>query len=73
MDEAGYTFFGLVESDIYMCNAYIVPEESPYFNQQESDVMSILKEDINKYSLLGDILLIEDLHSGVGLNKDRAT
>ncbi len=59
-------FFGL-DTDIYMCNAYIVPRDSPYFTHQDTDVMSILRQEINKYALMGDILLIGDLNSRIGL------
>jgi exonuclease III len=63
------TFFGL-NTDIYLCNTYIVPEDSVYFNQQETDVLSILKQEINQFSTKGHICLIGDINARTGTTQE---
>jgi exonuclease III len=62
-------FFGL-EHDIYMCNTYIVPNDSDYFRQQDTDVMSILSDEIGMYSTKGQVLIMGDLNARTGENQE---
>ena len=59
------TFFGL-KTDLYICNAYVVPRDSPYFIQGEKDVIDILREEINQYATKGDVMIIGDLNARIG-------
>ena len=61
-------FFGL-EQDIYLCNAYIVPRNSPYFKQGDNDVLAILKEEITHNNTRGHVLVMGDLNSRRGGGK----
>ncbi len=47
--------FGL-ESDIFLCNTYLVPENSPHFRNEEGDVIESLDKDISQYITQGDII-----------------
>ena len=62
-------FFGL-DQDVYLCNAYIVPRNSPYFKQGDTDALSILKEEIITYSAKGKIMIIGDLNSRIAENQE---
>ena len=55
-------FFKL-ETDIFICCAYIPPRDSNYFVEGDNDLLDILETDIEKYSNLG---LIGDLNSRLG-------
>ena len=44
--------------------------DSPYFNQQDRDVISILRNEINLYSAQGDIIFIGDFKSKVELKQE---
>lgn len=56
-----------VEQHVYMCEVYIPPSESPYYNP---DVFSILEEDINHYKSMGNILICGDLNARTGERAD---
>jgi exonuclease III len=58
-------FFGL-EHDIYLCNAYIVPDDSNYFRQGDTDVLSILSDEIGSYSTKGQVLIMGDINARTG-------
>ena len=61
------SFFGL-ESDLYICVCYIKPENSVAAN--EEDIFEIMSQDLDKYSTLGQIMLLGDLNSRVGQRQE---
>ncbi len=59
-------FWGLnADIHVYLCNTYLAPRDSPYVNQQDTDVIGILMDGINSYLAQGDIILIGDFNSRV--------
>ncbi len=57
-------------NDVFLCNTYIVPKDSPYFHRNETDVLSILHAEINPFITQGDILIIGDLNSRLGQRQE---
>ena len=55
-------FFRL-ETDIFICCAYIPPRDSNYFVEGDNDLLDILETDIEKYSNFEQIIVIGDLNS----------
>ena len=58
-------FFKL-ETDIFICCAYIPPRDSNYFVEGDNDLLDILETDIEKYSNFGQIIVIGDLNGRLG-------
>ena len=58
-------FFKL-DKDIFLCCAYIPSTNSKHFNDGEDKVLDLLKQDIEKYSNLGNIILFGDLNCRLG-------
>ena len=58
-------FFKL-DKDIFLCCAYIPSTNSKYFNDGEDKVLDLLKQDIEKYSNLGNIIVFGDLNCRLG-------
>ena len=54
-------FFKL-DKDIFLCCAYIPSTNSKYFIDGEDKVLDLLKQDIEKYSNLGNIIVFGDLN-----------
>ena len=54
-------FFNL-ERDIYLACIYVAPQDSPYFQQQDS-VFDLIEGDVAKYSKDGDCLLCGDFNA----------
>lgn len=63
------TFFGLDE-DLYVCVAYIPPENSSYYKVRNQDTLSYIENDLRKYSVLGKTLLFWDLNARTGMQPD---
>lgn len=61
------TFFGLTH-DLYMCIIYIRPETSP--GNSDVDVFDLLRQDVEKYSNIGQVAILGDLNSRVGLRQE---
>ena len=63
--------FGLFK-DIYLCAQYIAPRNSPLYTVSEDgqDRHDQLSNDIDIYSALGDVAIIGDLNSRVGLHQE---
>lgn len=55
-------FFGL-EKHIYICTAYLPPENSCYLIQRDQDILESIESDISKYSHDGYITLVGDLNA----------
>ena len=64
-------YFGL-EKDLYICMTYIPPESSTYYEAHNSDFdhFDILSREIEHYSSLGEITLMRDLNSRIGLRNE---
>lgn len=58
-------FFGL-KSNLYICNCYIPPENSDLHKQNDCDYFEILKAEVGKFSVLGEVMLMGDLNSRTG-------
>ena len=58
-------FFKL-DKDIFLCCAYIPSTNSKYFNDSEDKVSDLLKQDIENYSNLGNIIVFGDLNCRLG-------
>ena len=50
------TNFFKLDKDIFLCCAYISSTNSKYFNDDEDKVLDLLKQDIENYSNLGNII-----------------
>ena len=61
-------FFGL-ETDIYLCAAYIVPDSSPF--AADRDVYEDIIKDIEHFTTMGNVALIGDLNSRLGISQER--
>ena len=58
-------FFKL-DKDIFLCCACIPSTNSKYFNDHEDKVLDLLKQDIEKSSKLGNIILFGNLNCRLG-------
>jgi hypothetical protein len=58
-------FFNL-EKDIYLCFIYDPPGNSTYTHSLEENILDILEEDITKYAVDGDIILMGDINARTG-------
>jgi hypothetical protein len=54
-------FFNL-EKDIYLCFIYDPPGNSTYTHSLEENILDILEEDITKFAVDGDIILMGDIN-----------
>ena len=61
-------FFKL-DKDIFLCCAYIPSTNSKYFNDGEDKVLDLLKQDIEKYSNLGNIIVFGHLNCRLGKSR----
>ena len=61
--------FGLPE-DVFMCYAYIPPENSSYYKARGQDTLSFIEDDIQKFSDKGSVFLCGDLNSRTGCEPD---
>ena len=56
--------------DIYMCAAYIPPENSPFFKSRGENTLEYIENDLLKYCNMGSILLVGDLNARTGTELD---
>jgi exonuclease III len=63
------SYFGL-DSDYYVCLAYIPPENSRYYKDRNQDTLEYIESDIVKYSNMGHVMLIGDLNARTGIEND---
>lgn len=61
------TFFGL-NQDLYLASCYIPPADS--FVHKEYDIFDKLNNDIIKYKTLGETMIVGDLNSRIGNNRE---
>lgn len=63
------TYFGLAE-DVFICFAYIPPDNSTYTKKLNFDILEYIENDIAKYSEKGKIMIIGDLNARISLEDD---
>ena len=59
-----------LETDIYICGAYIWGEDSPAYNTVDVDLFETLENDISFFQEIGDVFLTGDFNSRVGYKSD---
>ena len=64
------SFFGF-KKDIYLCNCYIPPENSPRHKEADEAYFDTLRHEIAKYSTMGEILLYGDVNSRTGTLQEK--
>ena len=55
-----------LDNDIYMCNCYIPPQNSPIWKQNTDNAFDILQKELTCFGTKGDIVLIGDFNSRTG-------
>ena len=65
-------FFGL-KQDLYLCNCYIPLETSEVHKAGGKSYFEILKDEVVKFSTLGEIILFGDMNSRTGELKEKYT
>ena len=63
-------FFKL-DKDIFLFCAYLPSTNSKYFNDAEDKVLDLLKQDIENYSNLGNIIVFGDLNCRLGEKQNK--
>lgn len=68
------SFFGCI-NDIYLCCAYVPPEDSNVYKQRDSplfefDYFNLISDGLRMYSELGDIAILGDLNARTGTRAD---
>ena len=63
------TFFN-TEKDLYICTAYLAPQNSSFFSWQNIDVLDILECEVEKYSNLGLVTICGDLNARTQCKSD---
>ena len=58
------------DSDIYVCCTYIPPTNSRILRQADQDMLDLIESDIEKYKILGKIILTGDLNSRMSNERD---
>ena len=59
-----------LETDIYICGAYIWGEDSPAYNTVDVDLFETLENDISFFQEIGDVFFTGDFNSRVGNKSD---
>ena len=59
-----------LDSNYYVCLAYIPPENSRYYKDRNQDTLEYIESDIVKYSNMGHVMLIGDLNARTGIEND---
>ena len=63
------SYFGL-SKDMYVCLAYIPPENSAFYKSRGENTISNIEKDLMKYNTLGHTLLVGDLNARTNLELD---
>ena len=58
------------DSDIYLCCTYIPPTNSRILRQVDQNMLDLIESDIEKYKVLGKIILTGDLNSRTSNERD---
>ena len=59
-----------LEHDIYICFAYIAPENSAYTKHINHDILSLIDDDILLFNCVGQVILCGDLNGRIGSEPD---
>lgn len=62
-------YFGF-DKDLYLCFAYIPPQYSSYFINQNIDFLELLEADISKYRNMGSVLILGDFNARTASEND---
>ena len=62
--------FFQISEDIYLCVAYIPPENSVFHNMFDGDILRLLEDDISLYQNRGKIFLTGDLNGRTSIKPD---
>ena len=62
-------FFNL-EKDIYICVAYLSPENSSIFKDKTNSLFEDIEKEVSKYCYDGDVIIMGDLNARTGRLKD---
>ena len=60
------TFFSF-EENVFLCGAYIPPENSKNVVSQNTEYFEILGDAVSRYSEQGQVLIMGDLNTRIGL------
>lgn len=63
------TFFGL-HDNLYVCVTYLPPDNSTYSRKNEIDCVTILEEQVQHFSSIGNIIIVGDLNGRTSTNPD---
>ena len=59
--ELNSNFFG-VNNNIYVCITYLPPENSTYSRRSNIECINVLEEQVQRFSVLGNIVILGDLN-----------
>lgn len=62
-------YFGF-DSDIYLCFAYIPPQHSSYYIDQNIDFLELIENDISVYKSKGSVIILGDFNARTGSEPD---
>ena len=60
-----------LDSDIYLCSAYVPPKKSTVLASQDVDLFDEIESGISKYNRMGKTYIVGDLNSRTGLQPDQ--
>ena len=58
------------DKNLYMCAIYIPPDKNIFYRKYECDIFDVLQEEIELYSVDGNVAVIGDLNGRVGKEPD---
>lgn len=67
--ELDKTFFNL-PAHLYLCYAYIPPENSSYYKKRQQHTLNYIEKDLIQYSSKGNIMLLGDINARTGSKLD---
>jgi hypothetical protein len=56
------------DKNLYMCAIYIPPDKNIFYRKYECDIFDVLQEEIELYSVDGNVAVIGDLNGRVEIN-----
>jgi hypothetical protein len=59
------------DKNLYMCAIYIPPDKNVFYRKYECDIFDVLQEEIELYSVDGNVAVIGDLNGRVGKEPDQ--
>ena len=58
------------DKNLYMCAIYIPPDKNVFYRKYECDIFDVLQEEIELYSVDGNVAVIGDLNGRLGKEPD---